>query len=87
MFNEYIRQLDGIMSIEYMLTMTGTELRERIRRLGLTYKAAAEKLGMSLPGLNHQMRGLRRVTRQTELLLERIEAERSKAVPPRKHPP
>ena len=65
------------MSIEYILIMTGNELRERVSRLGLTYRAAAEKLGMSLPGLNHQMRGLRRVTRQTEMLLERLEAERA----------
>jgi hypothetical protein len=61
------------MSSEYVLSMTSNELRERISRLGLTYKVAAEKLGMSLPGLNHQMRGLRPVSRQTELLLEQLE--------------
>jgi len=55
--------------------MTGNELRQRITRLGLTYAKAAELLGLSLSGLNHQMRGERAVTRQTKMLLERLEAE------------
>lgn len=56
--------------------MTGAELRERIDRLGLTYIEAARLLGLSRAGLNHQMRGVHPVTRQTELLLERIEQDR-----------
>ena len=55
--------------------MTGNELRQRIDRLGLHYTEAAPRLGLSLSGLNHQMRGERGVTRQTEMLLERIEAD------------
>jgi transcriptional regulator with XRE-family HTH domain len=55
--------------------MTGKELRRRITGLGLTYTEAAGLLGLSLSGLNHQMRGERPVTRQTEMLLERLEAE------------
>jgi transcriptional regulator with XRE-family HTH domain len=56
-----------------MVSMTGNELRQRITRLGLTYAKAAELLGLSLSGLNHQMRDYRRVTRQTEMLLEQLE--------------
>jgi transcriptional regulator with XRE-family HTH domain len=55
------------------IDMDGKELRERIRQTGLTYREAADRLGISLGGLNHQMRGERRVTRQTELLLEQLE--------------
>jgi hypothetical protein len=55
--------------------VTGKQLRNRINRLGLTYKEAAYRLGLSYWGLHHQMRGERPVTRQTELLLERLEAE------------
>ena len=54
--------------------MTGTELRERIDRLGLTYIQAAGLLGLSRAGLNHQMRGVHPVSRQTELLLAVLEA-------------
>jgi hypothetical protein len=53
--------------------MTGAELRRRIDRLKLSYAAAAPKLGLSLPGLNHQMRGERAVSRQTALLLWGLE--------------
>jgi transcriptional regulator with XRE-family HTH domain len=63
------------MSTGYIANMTGNELRQRITRLGLTYAKAAELLGLSLSGLNHQMRGERAVTRQTKMLLERLEAE------------
>jgi hypothetical protein len=62
--------------------MTGNDLRERIDKLGLYYTQAAPLLGLSLAGLNHQMRGERPVTRQTEMLLERLEADRAvKAAP------
>jgi hypothetical protein len=60
--------------------MTGTELRERIDKLGLTYGDAAERLGLSLAGLNHQMRGVRPVGRQTELLLECVERHQPRRV-------
>jgi hypothetical protein len=53
--------------------MTGTELRERIDRLGITYGEAADMLGLSLAGLNHQMRGIRPVGRQTEIILDCLE--------------
>jgi len=57
--------------------MTGDELRERIRRLGLSYTAAAPRLGLSLAGLHHNMRGERRITRQTEIILDYLERERA----------
>jgi hypothetical protein len=54
--------------------MTGTELRERLDRLGRPYTRLAPLLGLSIAGLHKQMRGERPVTRQTELLLEKLEA-------------
>jgi hypothetical protein len=57
--------------------MTGNELRQRIDQLGLYYTEAARLLGLTMGGLHHQMRGERAVTRQTELLLERLEADRA----------
>jgi hypothetical protein len=53
--------------------MECTELRSRIDGIGLTYTEAARRLGLSLSGLNHQMRGERTVTRQTEMLLQLLE--------------
>jgi plasmid maintenance system antidote protein VapI len=53
--------------------MTGNDLRQHIDRLGLTYTEAAQRLGLSLSGLNHQMRGERPVSRQTEIVLEQLE--------------
>ena len=60
--------------------MTGDELRDRIDRLGLTYREAASLLGLTYGGLHHQMRGERPVTRQTEILLEQLEAKISEDV-------
>ena len=62
-------------------TMTGEELRARIAALGFTYREAAEYLGLTLDGLNKQMRGVRPVGRQTELLLGYVEeaVERARA--------
>ena len=60
--------------------MDGSQLRLRIKRLGLTYRAAAALLGLSEAGLHHQLRGEAAVGRQTELLLQRIEAEISPSV-------
>jgi len=57
--------------------MTGDELRERIRRLGLSYRAAAPLLGLSLSGLHHQLRGERPIGRQTEIILSYLERERA----------
>jgi hypothetical protein len=55
--------------------MTGEELRERIKRLGLSYTAAAPRLGLSLPGLHHNMRGETPIGRQTEIILAMLERE------------
>ena len=68
-------------------TMTGEELRTAIKALGLTYREAAECLGLTLDGLNKQMRGVRPVGRQTELLLGYVEeaverASAAEAAPP-----
>ena len=55
--------------------MTGDELRERIRHLGLSYTAAAPRLGLSLAGLHHNLRDERKITRQTEIILDMLERE------------
>jgi hypothetical protein len=60
--------------------MTGTELRDRVDKLGVTYGEAAERLGLSLAGLNHQMRGIRPVGRQTEIILDCLEHHLSPAI-------
>ena len=57
------------------LTISGPELRARIDKLGLTYTAAAAALGLTMDGLHKQMRGVRAVSRQTEIILERLEAD------------
>jgi plasmid maintenance system antidote protein VapI len=55
--------------------ISGDELRARIKRLGMTYTEAAERLGLTLDGLNKQMRGVNAVSRQTAIILRVIEAE------------
>ena len=55
-------------------TMSGDELRARIKRLGITYARAAEQLGLSLDGLNKQMRGDTKVSRQTATILAGLES-------------
>jgi transcriptional regulator with XRE-family HTH domain len=55
------------------LEISGEELRERVKRLGMTYARAAERLGLSLDGLNKQMRGDHRVSRQTAIILDCLE--------------
>ena len=65
--------------------MTGNELRRRLIELGLNYRQAADLLALSYSGLHHQMRGERPVSRQTERLLEEIEARPAK--PSRRAPP
>jgi hypothetical protein len=57
--------------------VTGDDLRARIKRLGLSYRAAARRLGLSVAGLQHNMRGERSIGRQTELLIGYIERELS----------
>jgi hypothetical protein len=54
-------------------TITGEELRQRVDRLGLTYVEAARRLGLTDDGLYKQMRGTRRVGRQTEIILRVLE--------------
>jgi transcriptional regulator with XRE-family HTH domain len=54
-------------------TISGSELRARIDKLGLTYTDAARRLGLSLDGLQKQMRGARPVSLQTEIILDQIE--------------
>jgi hypothetical protein len=58
--------------------LTATEFRAHLDRLGLPRQEAADRLGLSLNGLFHQMRGDRPVSRQTELLLEHLEREQAR---------
>src|SRR5215469_13726408 len=53
--------------------MEGDELRRRLDRLGRPYTELAPLLGLSIDGLHHQMRGNRRVSRQTQMLLKVLE--------------
>jgi hypothetical protein len=52
-------------------------LRTRIKRFGITYAKAAERLGLSLDGLNKQMRGDTKVSRQTVIILDGLERQAS----------
>jgi hypothetical protein len=53
--------------------MTGSELRERLDRLGRPYTRLAPLLGLSVAGLHKQMRGETAVSRQTEMLLDQLD--------------
>jgi hypothetical protein len=53
--------------------ISGDELRARIKRLGMTYTEAAGRLGLTLDGLNKQMRGVNAVSRQTAIILDCLE--------------
>jgi hypothetical protein len=53
--------------------VSGAELRARIDRLGFPYARVAGWLGLSVDGLHKQMRGDRKVTPQTVLVLIEIE--------------
>jgi hypothetical protein len=55
------------------LPISGAELRARIERLGFPYARVAGWLGLSADGLHKQMRGDRKVTPQTMLVLIQIE--------------
>lgn len=54
-------------------TISGDELRRRIDRLGLTNAEAARRLGLTESGLYKAMSGVRRVGRQTEIILGHLE--------------
>ena len=62
----------------YLKGMTSEEFETRLNRLGLSRHEAADRLGLSLQGLFHQMRGRRAVSRQTELLLDHLEREQAR---------
>ena len=55
--------------------LTGERLRQRIDDLKIPYTRMALWLGLSIDGLQKQMRGERPVTPQTSLLFHAIEAE------------
>jgi hypothetical protein len=55
--------------------VTGAELRQRIKCLGLTYTAAARRLGLSSAGLHHNMRDERPIGRRTKIILGYLERE------------
>ena len=60
--------------------MTAHELRRRIAALGLTQREMASRLGLSRNGLFKQLAGERKVSRQTELLLECAEKHQPRRV-------
>jgi hypothetical protein len=55
--------------------MTGAELRAQLDRWGVTRAEAAERLGLSLPGLFDQLKGRNPVSKQTEIILGLRERE------------
>jgi hypothetical protein len=55
--------------------ISGAQLRARIKRMGITYARAAERLGLSLDGLNKQMRGDNPVSQQTAIILRMLELQ------------
>jgi hypothetical protein len=59
--------------------MDGRELRVRVQKLGRPYVEIAPLLGLSAYGLHKQMNGQRPVSRQTEIILATLEAEREAA--------
>jgi transcriptional regulator with XRE-family HTH domain len=60
--------------------MTADELRRRLKALGLTQREMAGLLGLSENGLFKQLAGERKVSRQTELLLECVEKHQPRRV-------
>ena len=64
-------------------TISGSALRARIKRLGVTYTEAADLLGLTRDGLNKQMNDTNPVGRQTVLLLDCLEKLRIAAPEPR----
>jgi hypothetical protein len=60
--------------------MSGAQLRTQIRDWGYRYAVAAEQLGLSLSGLQHQMRSERPISQQTAMLLEYWRRDRVRMV-------
>jgi hypothetical protein len=54
-------------------TISGDELCARIDGLGLTYVAAADNLGLTQDELYKQMSDRRKVSRQTEIIIDQLE--------------
>jgi hypothetical protein len=57
------------------MPLSADDFRRRIKNLGLSNPEAARRLGLTLSGLHHQTHGLRKVSKQTELLLGYVEKE------------
>lgn len=55
--------------------MDGTELRQRLNRLGRSYTDLAPLLGFSLSALHKQMNGQSPVSLQTEIILRTLERQ------------
>jgi hypothetical protein len=55
------------------MPLSAAELRAHIKRLGISQTEAAERLGLSTNGLYKQLHGERKVSRQTEIILDLIE--------------
>ena len=55
------------------MPLSAAALRARIKRLGISQTEAAERLGLSANGLYKQLHGERKVSRQTEIILDLIE--------------
>ena len=58
------------------MPLSAAELRARIKRLGISQSEAAERLGLSANGLYKQLHGERKVSRQTEIILDLMEEVR-----------
>jgi transcriptional regulator with XRE-family HTH domain len=52
------------------MPLSAAALRARIKRLGISQTEAAERLGLSANGLYKQLHGERKVSRQTEIILD-----------------
>jgi len=65
-------------------TISGEELRARLKRLKLTTAEAAIRLGITEDGLYKAMNGARRIGRQTEIILGLMELfqNQTDALPP-----
>ena len=59
------------------MPMDKVEFHKRIDQLKMPRHKVAARLGLSVPGLNHQLYGQRPVSRQTELLLSYVEREQT----------
>jgi hypothetical protein len=70
------------------MPLSAADLRARIKRLGISQTEAAERLGLSANGLYKQLHGERKVSRQTEIILDlmdelrRLQNSRGQSKPP-----